>query len=224
MGKLEHKWDVTLEEAVNIQNKLARRIKLAPLKQMPRRIAGLAYKSLDEKNIAIAIIVMSYPTMEFLEKQKGVYPVYFPYQPGFAAFYAAPGILKAFSFLKKKPDLMMCNGHGIAHPRGFGLASHIGLLLSSPSIGCATSLLYGAPMGGIEKERGAIVPILSSVGNTIGMMVRTKMGVHPVVVSCGHLITLEDAVDITLKSVQRFRLPEPLRMAQIAVRNLTGAS
>lgn len=211
---MEHNWDVTVEEACAIQEQLARRIKLSSLKDTPRRVGGVAYRSISSDSVAIGIVVVSFPTMEILEEQGDVFSAPLPYKAGLAAFHAGPGIIKLFSNLKKKPDLLICLGHGIAHPRGFGLASHLGLLLSIPSFGCATSIFYGVPMGGIDAQRGEQVPLLSTGGDTIGIILRTRQGVHPLIVSPGYRVTLEEAVDITIKSTKRFRLPEPIRMAQ----------
>lgn len=227
---LLHDWDLSIEEAENVQRNLARKIRLTPFKSQflscrnpltgtfdlrPKRIAGLAYHSIGDNTVAIGLVLMSYPTMELLLEHKETFNAPIPYKTGLAAFHVGPGAINLVSGLKQKPDLLICFGHGIAHPRGCGLASHLGLLLGIPSIGCARTVLYGVPMGGIDKERGAQVPILSSEGDTIGMLLRTRKGVRPILVSCGYLISLEDAVEITLKSSLRFSIPEPIRRAKL---------
>lgn len=226
---LQHNWDLSIEEAENVQRNLARKIRLTPFKSQsnlwrdlrpfqdlrPKRIAGLAYHSIGDSTVAIGLVLMSYPAMELLLEHKETFNAPIPYKTDLAAFHAGPGAINLVSSLQQKPDLLICFGHGIAHPRGCGLASHLGLLLGIPSIGCARTVLYGVPMGGIDKERGAKVPILSPEGDTIGMLLRTRKGVHPILVSCGYMISLEDAVEITLKSSLRFTLPEPVRRAKL---------
>ena len=219
---VEHKWNVTVEEAYAIQEQLARRVKLASLKEVPRRIGGVAYRSIGDDQVSVSIVVVSFPTMEILEEEAKIFSAPIPYKAGLAAFHAGFGITKLFSNLKKKPNLLMFLGHGIAHPRGCGIASHLGILLSMPSIGCATSILYGVPMGGIDNQRGEQVPLLSLSGDTIGVILRTRQDVHPLIVSCGYRVTLDEAVDITMKSTKRFRLPEPIRMAQRLARTVVN--
>lgn len=229
---LQHNWDLSIEEAEDVQCNLAQKIRLTTFKSqshfwrscleqqdlrdiLPKHIAGLAYHSIGDNTVAIGIVLMSYPAMELLLEHKETFNAPIPYKTGLAAFHAGPGAINLVSSLQQKPDLLICFGHGIAHPRGCGLASHLGLLLGIPSIGCARTVLYGVPMGGIDKERGAKVPILSPEGDTIGMLLRTRKGVHPILVSCGYMISLEDAVEITLKSSLRFTLPEPVRRAKL---------
>lgn len=219
MVGIEQKWDVTVEEAYAIQEKLSRRVKLSLLKEQLRRIAGVAYRDIGEDRVCVGLVLLSYPSLDLLEEHQSCFSAPMPYKAGLAAFHAGPGIMKLFSKLKRAPDLSIFFGHGIAHPRGCGVASHLGILLSMPSIGCATSILYGVPMGGIDSQRGEQVPLLSPFGDTIGVILRTRKDVHPLVVSCGYKVTIDEAVDITIKSTKRFRLPEPIRMAQQLAKN-----
>ena len=142
----------------------------------------------------------------------------FPYVPGLLSFREAPAALAALGQLKTSPDILLCDGHGLAHPRRFGLACHLGLLSGLPSIGVAKSLLTGehAPPA---QERGAWTPLLDG-GEVIGAALRTRPGAKPVYVSIGHRISLESALQVVLRCTGRYRLPETTRQAHRLASNL----
>jgi deoxyribonuclease V len=144
--------------------------------------------------------------------------VKFPYVPGLLSFREAPALTKAFRKIRRKPDVIIFDGQGIAHPRGMGLASHMGLILDCPSIGCAKTRLVGThPL--LPETRGSIV-LLTDQGRVVGSAVRTRERVKPVFVSPGHAITLEESIRLVLNCCRGYKLPEPTRQAHIAVNQM----
>jgi deoxyribonuclease V len=159
-----------------------------------------------------AVVVVDFPDMTPLEWRVGEGPVTFPYVPGLLAFREVPAILGALGEIKEEVDVILCDGQGLAHPRGMGLATHLGLWLGIPTIGCAKSRLYGLhDEPGMEK--GSRRALRDSRGRTIGCVLRTRTGVRPVYVSVGHRIDLRRAVGLVLQCSPHFRIPEPLRLA-----------
>jgi deoxyribonuclease V len=159
-----------------------------------------------------AVVVLSFPDLERVETAAAVRFTSFPYVPGLLSFREAPAILEALSDLQSSPDLLVCDGHGIAHPRRFGIASHLGLLTGLPSIGVAKSILVGQhdPLG---EQRGVWQPLVDQ-GEIIGAALRTCPGVKPVYVSIGHCLSLGTAIELVLRCTGKYRLPEPIRQAQ----------
>ncbi len=135
----------------------------------------------------------------------------FPYVPGYLTFREGPAVLAAWKKLRRRPDAMLFDGHGIAHPRRFGIASHIGVALSIPSVGCAKKRLVGEHREP-GQERGDWVP-LTADGETVGAVLRTRPGIKPVFVSPGHLADLASSIDLVLRFCSRYRLPDPARRA-----------
>ena len=207
-----HPWDLKPEEAMALQTKLsARVIRISRIKlEDIVNVAGVdtAYR----KGIAYAAaVVMTLTDLKILEEAVAAKPVRFPYVPGLFSFREGPVILEALDKLKTAPDLLMLDGQGVAHPRRFGIASHIGLLTDIPAIGCAKTRL----VGNYEEPpltRGG-VSYLTDDKKTIGAVVRTRPGVKPVFVSIGHLVDLNDSIQMVLKSCRGYRLPEPVRRA-----------
>jgi len=158
-----------------------------------------------------AVVVLSFPALAPLAHALARRPTGFPYVPGFLSFREVPAILDALALLPAPPDLLICDGQGIAHPRRFGIACHLGLLSGLPSIGCAKSLLVGRHPP-VPAERGARVP-LSHHGEQVGWALRTRTGTRPVYVSPGHRVGLDTAADLVMACVTRYRLPETTRYA-----------
>ena len=158
-----------------------------------------------------AAVAYDYPSLEAVESVLAEGIVAFPYKPGALAFREIPLLLKALQLLSNAPDLIVCDAHGIAHPRGFGMASQLGVMLDCPTIGCAKSLLVGVHEP-VPNSRGAWSPLYNG-GQRIGAAVRTQKDVRPVYVSIGHKLCLETAIRIVLECSLRFRLPEPIRHA-----------
>jgi deoxyribonuclease V len=158
-----------------------------------------------------AVVVLAYPSLEPLDYVVARRPAPIPYVPGFLSFREAPAVLAALDELRVRPDLLICDGQGIAHPRRLGIATHVGLLAGIPSIGCAKSLLVGRH-DPVPDERGAYVP-LTHRGEQIGVVLRTRVGVKPVYVSVGHRISLPSAISFVMACVTKYRLPETTRAA-----------
>ena len=219
-----HRWDVTYREAVAIQEDLLGKLILRDegIPDPLRTIAGadISYDRGSDIFFA-AVVLMDYPGLTLREEASFSARVSFPYIPGLLTFREGPPLLAAFAKLAQTPDCVLFDGQGIAHPRGIGLASHLGLLLDLPAIGCAKSRLVGAhePVG---EKRGCRQALIHK-GREVGAAVRTRERVRPVFVSPGHRISLERAVELVLACCRGYRLPEPLRRAHIAVNLLRGA-
>jgi deoxyribonuclease V len=202
-----------LGEARRLQASIEAKVRTLPLKGPPARIAGLdaAY---SRGRIFAAACLYEYPALKLLDIAIAGMKCGFPYVPGFLSFREGPALMEAMKKLGCKPDLILVDGQGIAHPRGLGIASHLGVLLDVPSIGCAKSRLVG-----VHREPGAgkgeRTPLVLK-GRTVGAVLRTREGVRPVYVSPGHRIDIEGAVEIVLACTPRYRIPEPLRCADSA--------
>jgi len=212
-----HRWEVTPGEAIQIQERLRRRIKLTSLSGKPSFIAGadVSFSATSAKGV---VVVMTYPSLRIIEEIKKELPLEFPYIPTLLTFREGPVLLECFLSLREKVDLIMFDGQGIAHPRGMGLATHLGILLSTPAIGCAKSRLTGNyKEPGIKK--GSYSYIKDRSGRIIGAALRTRDKVKPVFVSPGYRINLRDSIDIVLRCTGKFRIPEPLRYAHTLGKN-----
>jgi deoxyribonuclease V len=210
-------WPKNLNEARRIQFKLKDRIKIVHLKGTPKRVAGVD-AAFSGGNIIGTACLYTYPGGKLLEEVYSVTKYTFPYVPGFLSFREGPVIIKALSKLTIKPDIILFDGQGIAHPAGMGIASHLGILLKIPSIGCAKSRLLGD-----YEEPGQSKGIYSSLtyrGETIGAVIRTRDNVKPLFVSPGHMVDLNGAVEIVMNCLNKYRLPEPLRRADYLSKKL----
>ena len=208
-------WRVTTARAREIQLELAAQISRVGTVTRPKLIAGVDVSvNRWAKTGTAAVVVLSYPEMEVVETSLATEKVEFPYVPGLLTFREAPLILAAWEKLTVTPDLVIVDGQGIAHPRRIGLASHLGLCLGIPTIGCAKSRLIGE-YDEPGNEAGSYSE-LSDNGEVIGAVVRTKAGVKPVYVSIGNSIDLPSAIDRVLGCCRGYRLPEPTRLAHMA--------
>jgi deoxyribonuclease V len=211
-----HSWDVTYQEAVSIQNELRRKVRFGPLKRKVHTVAGadVAYDKKTNRILA-AFVVLSFPSLELLDRSVVEGQASFPYIPGLLSFREAPIVAQAYERLSKAPDLLICDGQGVAHPREFGLASHLGLLFGIPTIGCAKSRLCGEhrPVG----PRVGNYASLKMDSKTIGAVLRTRERVKPVYVSVGHMVDLRGAIRMTLRCCAGYRIPEPTRRAHLLV-------
>src|SRR5436305_4933227 len=207
-----HEWVVQPNEAIALQRELALRVIREDRVGEVSHIAGVDMAINEENGMArAAVVLLSYPELEIVERHVYEEPVRMPYIPGLLSFREIPCILGAFAQLKQQPDLVMVDGQGIAHPRRLGIASHLGLWLELPTIGCAKSILTGhhAPL---SEEVGAWVPLRAD-GETIGAVLRTRAHVKPMIVSLGHRISLETSLHYVLACCKGYRLPEPTRQA-----------
>ncbi|MCS6802318.1 MAG: deoxyribonuclease V [Chloroflexota bacterium] len=215
-----HPWEVSPREAAAIQRRLRDRLVIAngPLLADLRLVAGAdtAYRREGRMTVAYSVVVvLRFPELDVVETRRARLPVAFPYVPGLLAFREAPAILAAFRQVERVPDVVLVDGHGYAHPRRLGLASHLGLLLDVPTIGCAKSRLVGHAADP-PNERGA-VSLLVDRGEVVGAAVRTQAGHAPLYVSPGHRIGVERAIEIALACCRDAFLPEPTRRADAIV-------
>lgn len=165
-----------------------------------------------ESKLLCGIIVFSFPDLDEIERVYCLVEEKFPYIPGLLSFREGPAIMETYKRLENKPDLLMIDGQGIAHPRGFGLACHVGVLLDVPTLGVAKKRLYGRYDEPGEK-RGSWTPLLSGEGEVVGSVLRTRDGVKPVFVSVGHRIDPDSARETALACARGYRIPEPTRLA-----------
>jgi deoxyribonuclease V len=216
----EHRWDVTPQEAKRIQEELRERLVLEPPPGFAPRLAGgadMSFERFATRGYA-GVVVLDLESMETVAEAGAEAELVFPYVPGYLSFRELPPIAAAWERLERRPDVLLFDGQGTAHPRRFGVACHGGLLFGVPSIGCAKSLLVGTH-GPLGEERGSTAP-LEHRGETVGMAVRTRAGVKPVYVSPGHRMDLETAVEIVLRLSPRFREPETTRRSHRLVNDL----
>ena len=207
-----HPWNLTPKEAIALQRELRQLIRLDDDRSPIARIAGVdvSYQKRSRSSIA-AVCVLSYPELAVVEEQSAWVETPFPYVPGLLSFREIPPILKALAQLSRPADLVFVDGHGQAHPRRMGIASHLGLWLRQPTIGIGKSRLCGE-FEDPGLERGSTSDLLHQ-SELIGKVVRTRTGVKPVFVSVGYGISLDRAVGLVLETAPRFRLPEPIRRA-----------
>ncbi len=210
-----HGWDLTTAEARELQARLALRVIRSKTGIRPQTIGGIDVSVSRFSRLGrAAVVVLSYPSMELVDMATAEAEIDFPYIPGLLSFRETPLIIKAFKKLSCRPDMIMVDGQGIAHPRRLGIASHLGLLLDITSIGCAKSRLTGTH-DPLPPERGAYKPLIDG-DETIGAAVRTKLAVNPLYISIGHKIGLDDSISYVLNCCRGFRLPEPTRLAHMA--------
>lgn len=207
-----HPWDVTPKAAVGIQNNLRNRIQLRDSFKKIRVIAGadVAFDKSSNQGYG-GVIVYSFPEMEEIERQGAIMPITFPYVPGLLAFREAPILLEAFASLRTEPDIILFDGQGIAHFRRMGIATHMGIVLNKPTIGCAKSRLIGR-----YEDPGENVGSFSSLidgEETVGMVLRTRKRVRPIFVSPGTKISLETSIEVVLQCIDGYRIPKPTREA-----------
>jgi len=217
---VSHPWDLPVKEAETLQARLAKQV-----------VARTTFKRNAIKTVAgvdvgfqggvahAAVVVLSFPGLEPLDFSLGEAPVTFPYVPGLLAFREGPAVMAALARLATWPDLFLFDAQGIAHPRRLGLAAHLGVILDSPSIGCAKSRLIGS-----HDEPGKAMGdwvYLYSDNQVIGVVVRTKTGAQPLYLSIGHRVDLETARDLVLRCIKGHRLPEPARLAHDVVGRAT---
>ena len=207
-----HPWDISPAEAIAIQQQLrgevVREDRLGPV----RHVAGVDVGFEEGGAITrAAVAVLGFPSLELVDHAIFRIPTRFPYVPGLLSFREVPAVIQVLERLTVIPDLLLCDGQGIAHPRRFGIASHLGLLCGIPSIGVAKTRLIGEPVEPPD-QRGASVP-LRYHGETIGAILRSRPGVKPLYISIGHRISLATALDYVMACVTRYRLPETTRWA-----------
>lgn len=211
-----HNWPTDFDSAVALQQLLRRQVVLRPLPKHVTLVAGADVSYHPGNNLMHAgVVLLRLPDLTCVCRASASTRVSFPYVPGFLSFREVPALIEAFRRLEGQPDVVICDGQGIAHMRGVGLASHIGLVLGVPSVGCAKSRLVGThhPVAPARGRRSC----LRYQGRVVGSVVRTREGVNPVYVSPGHLADIPTSVRLVLRCATRFRLPEPIRAAHSLV-------
>lgn len=203
-------WPTTMTEAKRLQKEMAGRVRLIPLTREPATVCGIDAAYCNGQTVAAAV-VYDYPTLTLREEAVAALPTTFPYVPGYLSFREGPAILAAINRLSILPDLFIVDGQGIAHPRGIGIATFLGVLLDRPTIGSAKSRLVGT-YDPPPAERGSWTPLFYRE-RIVGTVLRTRQGIKPLFISPGHLVTIEEAVGIILGCCTRYRLPEPQRAA-----------
>ncbi|QDU63561.1 Endonuclease V [Planctomycetes bacterium Pan216] len=208
-----HDWDLTPKEAVALQRQLVSQVVLnRPDKRPPQLIAGVdaSYPRFSNR-ITAGVVVCHRDDWSIVESSYAVLDSPFPYVPGLLSFRELPGLLEAFKGLKTRPDAIIVDGQGRAHPRRFGIGCHLGLWLDIPTIGCGKTRLCGE-FAEPSNERGGRSDLIDKE-EVIGEVLRTRTGVKPVYASIGHKFDLVSAVDLLLDCAPRYRLPEPIRLA-----------
>ncbi|HEY9622465.1 MAG TPA: deoxyribonuclease V [Crinalium sp.] len=207
-----HDWSLSPEDAIALQQRLKGEIITTDQLDSVQRVAGIDVGFEDEgQTTRAAVVVLSFPELQLQEQAIARRPTTFPYIPGLLSFREVPAVLEALENLQTVPDLLLCDGMGTAHPRRFGIACHIGLLTNLPAIGVGKSLLVGKHAE-VPDEKGAWVP-LQHKGETIGAVVRTRVGTKPLYISPGHRISLETAIAYVMRCTTKYRLPETTRFA-----------
>jgi deoxyribonuclease V len=215
-------WDVDPKKAIEIQNEIRSRVKIEPFRSDIKYIGGADVSlNMFSTDIYAGIIVLEQSTLEVVTYSVIKAKTTFPYIPGLLSFREVPALLEVWNKLKIKPDVLVVDGQGIAHPRKIGIASHIGVLLDLPTIGCAKSPLYGK-FDEVGKTAGSLSyihdsrnyePIKYNKEEVIGVALRSKERSKPLIISPGHKTNVDDALEIVLKCLRGYRLPEPTRLA-----------
>lgn len=222
-----HSWDVSPKAAIDIQNDLRKKIilKARPIKirliagvdaafdpSTTFRVNGERSRTIDNRKATAAVVILSFPGLRVIEIIRKTAKVRFPYIPGLLTFREGQVLEVCFKEIKNEPDIIIFDGQGIAHPRNMGIATHMGILLDRPTIGCAKSWLYGDYLEP-KKSAGSFSYLLGDKKRKIGVVLRTKDNVKPVFVSPGYKIDIENSIKTILKCTLKYRLPEPLRLA-----------
>jgi len=204
------KWPKDLKSAKQLQEILRKKVKIIPLEKNPEYITGVDAAFLNNKVIGVACI-FKYPDMLSIEEAYSIKEILFPYMPGFLSFREGQAIIGAIKRLKRKSDVILFDGQGIAHPKRLGIASHVGVMLNMTSIGCAKSKLVGIyKEPGLEKGNWSF---LRHAGEILGVVLRTKDNVNPLFVSPGNRIDIRSSVRVVLACCRKYRIPEPIRRA-----------
>jgi len=220
---VSHSWDLSPTEAVALQRQLAPRVILRPLPRRIRTVAGadVSYNRFSDVVYA-SIVVLALPGLSVVDRADAVDRFTFPYVPGLLSFRELPPLLDAWRRLSVRPDVLLLDGQGLAHPRRFGLACHAGLVLGLPTVGCAKTLFVGT-YEDPGDDAGSSSPLVDR-GEVVGAALRTRTRVAPVFVSPGHRADVASSVALALAVTGRFRIPEPTRLAHMRANDLRRAA
>lgn len=214
-GSVQHPWELTIEEAGALQKRLSQLVVEIDQLDGIGFVAGVDLSGVRSGgNATAAAVLLSFPDLRPVEESRVQGPLRFPYVPGFLSFREAPLMVDALRCLRTEPDLILVDGQGRAHPRRLGIASHLGLSLDKPTIGCAKSRLVG-DYGELADEPGATSPLIHG-GEIVGVALRTRRGAKPIFVSVGHRVSLPTAVELVIRcTLPDQRIPEPIRLAHV---------
>jgi deoxyribonuclease V len=215
-----HSWSVTPEEAVALQKELRHQVVSdRPIDLDAVRLVAGVDVSVKEGHSQAAVVVATFPDFHVVETVRARRPTPFPYIPGLLSFREGSVLEEAFERLEAEPDVFLFDGMGIAHPRRCGIASHLGLWLERPTIGCGKTLLRGRYRD-LAQEKGARAPLIDR-GETIGVALRTRTGTNPIFISPGHLADIPTAAELVMRCAPKYRLPQPIRLAHDAAGEFT---
>ena len=215
---MDHAWNLSPKEAIQLQNRLREKVRLSPLSKEIKYIGGCDVSmNMFSKHVFAGFVVLSFPELKLIEHAVVEEDISFPYIPGLLSFREIPPLLKAWNKLKRKPDLVCVDGVGIAHPRRMGIATHLGLVLNTPTIGIAKNVLVGIYREPPVSKGSTSILRDPKTKERLGFAFRTKNNVKPVFVSPGHKITFEDLERIIRSCLGKYRIPEPTRMAHEVV-------
>jgi deoxyribonuclease V len=217
--KISHSWNLTPAQAIALQKELREKINICPLKKDVSLIGGadISFNKASE-TVYAGIVVLSYPSLQVHAHSLVVSSTTFPYIPGLLSFRELPALLEALEQLDQKPDVLMVDGQGIAHPRRLGIATHFGLVADVPTLGCAKKVLIGKYKEP-DINKGSNSSLMDG-NEQIGILLRTKNNVKPVIISPGNLMDFEDAKNLAIHCTGRYRLPEPTRHTHLLVNRL----
>ncbi|MVF12624.1 deoxyribonuclease V [Ketobacter sp. MCCC 1A13808] len=214
-----HAWDLSPQDAIALQKQWADRVVLCDEFDEVRFVAGVDVGFEENNKVTrAAIAVLSFPSLQLVESALVKQPTRYPYIPGLLSFREMPAILAAYSTLRTIPDLLLCDGQGVAHPRRLGIASHLGVWLDKPAIGVGKSRLVGQ-YGPVPDVRGSWVALVDK-GEEVGAVLRSRQNVKPIFISPGHKISIDSAIKWTMACTTRFKLPETTRHAHHIASNL----
>lgn len=216
---VSHDWQVSPAQAADIQRELSRKVICKDRLTAVSLVAGVDVGFEDKGNITrAAIAVLSFPELKLVETSIARRATSFPYIPGFLSFRELPAVLSALENLEHEPDIFLCDGQGYAHPRRFGIACHLGVLINKPAVGVGKTRLIGK-FQPVDNSRGAWQPLIDK-GETVGAVLRTREGVKPIYVSSGHYISLASAIEYVMACTTKYKLPQTTRMAHRLASNL----
>lgn len=211
----------SISEAFKIQKEMAESVILTDSISYPPRLIGgmdVSHNRFDvTAQIFASLVILSYPSLAVCKTANSRYIQTFPYIPGLLGFREIPALVKAYQELPNtfKPDVIFVDGHGQSHPRSLGIASHLGVILDIPTIGIAKNILIGTPLSSLEDKPGSFTPLIYK-NQSVGYLLKTKPRCRPLIVSAGHKISLERALQLTLSCFNKYRIPEPTRQAHLA--------
>ncbi|MEZ4887221.1 MAG: deoxyribonuclease V [Chitinophagales bacterium] len=218
-SRVLHDWNLTPKEAIEVQQELRGKVRIEPMSKPLEYIAGADISfNRGEDTVYVGMVVLTYPGLIEVDREVLTDEATFPYIPGLLSFRESPLLIKAWQKLTIKPNLIVADGHGIAHVRRFGIACHLGLLTDTPTIGCAKKIFVGTHED-LGEEQGSVADIHYK-GEIVGAALRTRKNVKPVYISAGHKITLAEAIEVMKNCALNYRIPEPTRQAHLMVNEL----